>query len=86
MERIISKREAAARKGVSVPTWERQEAAALAAGDPDFPPRRIVGRGRVGYLESDVDQHLRTLPMGALVARTAAANAARRGNREQDAA
>src|SRR5262245_34591442 len=73
MEQIITKAEFAKRKCVSVPTLERQETEAIQTGDDTFPRRRQLGRGRIGYLESEVDAHLRDLPAGPLVARTAAA-------------
>jgi hypothetical protein len=72
-EKILSRRETAARKGVSPATWDRQEAEALAAGDPTWPRRRLCGKGRIGYLESEVDAHLRALPVGDLADRTKAA-------------
>jgi predicted DNA-binding transcriptional regulator AlpA len=73
-ERIITKTEAAQRLGVSVPTLDRREAQAAAAGDGTFPRRRQLGPGRVGFLESEVDAYLRALPVGPLSGRTAAAS------------
>ncbi len=77
MERMIRKAEAARRKGVSLATWDRQGAEARRRGDETFPRLRQLGRGRVGYLESEVDAYLRSLPVGPLRDRTAAARASR---------
>lgn len=70
MEKILTRKEAAARKSVSVATWIRQEARAMASGDSSFPQRRHLGLGRIGYLESEVDSHLRNLPTGPLLTRS----------------
>ena len=77
-ERVISKKEFAARKGISPPTLDRQETAARDKAHPEhetFPRRRRIGGGRVGFLESEVDAYLLSLPVGPLTERTAAARA-----------
>jgi prophage regulatory protein len=70
-ERVLSKAEVRQRTGFSDQTLRREEAAGR------FPARRQLSPGKVGWLESEVDAFLRALPTGPLVARTAAANAAR---------
>lgn len=42
----------------------------MASGDTTFPQRRHLGLGRIGYLESEVDEHLRNLPTGPLLTRS----------------
>ena len=88
MERIISRREFASRLGVSEPTLDRRESEAMRGDDDNFPRRRQLGAGervgRIGYLESEVDQFLRELPMARLTTRTETArkSARAKANRE----
>ena len=71
MERVLSKAEVKRRTGHSEATLKRLEDAGR------FPMRRQVSRGKVGWLESEIDSFLLALPAGPLRARTLAANRAR---------
>lgn len=46
-----------------------------------IPPRRRLGKGRVGWIRDELIERLRSLPSGPNSERTAAARAARRGAR-----
>lgn len=56
MEKILSKTEVAELTGMSTVTiWRREK-------ELDFPPRRQISRGRVGYLLSEVERWMSDRP------------------------
>jgi hypothetical protein len=69
-ERIISLRELAERRGESPQTTRRGIRSGLIPLEPVQ-----VSPGKIGFLESEADALLRSLPRGWLRSRTAAANA-----------
>jgi predicted DNA-binding transcriptional regulator AlpA len=67
--RVIDKAERRRRFPVSDATWDRWETSGVA-------PRRVqLGRGRVGWLEEELDVFARNLPRGPLSARNTVARA-----------
>ncbi len=78
-ERVLSKAETVERTGMSHTTIRREEKAGR------FPRRRQITPAKIGWLESEIDEFLRTRPVGPLVERTRAANAARHGDDKEAA-
>ena len=72
MEAILGKREIGRRTGLSERTIRRLEERG------ELPMRRQISPGRSGWLESEIDEYLRSRPAGPLSERTAAASRAAR--------
>jgi predicted DNA-binding transcriptional regulator AlpA len=64
---LVSKRDVLLRTLLSERTISRGEREGW------FPRRRRISAGRVGWLTSEIEKYLRSLPAGPLTARTAAA-------------
>lgn len=71
IERALTRAETASRLGISMHTLRRL----VEAGE--LPPPRAITPGRVGHLESEVTEFLRSRPAEPLRAKTAAAREAR---------
>lgn len=62
-ERFLTRRAVCEKTTDSPAQIDRKEKAGL------FPLRRKLGAGRIGWLESEVDEYLRNLPLGADLSR-----------------